>query len=85
METSNFIIFFVIIYLCIILPQRNAMRLRRVRAAKKRRKKEDTMKKKDWYEAPNMEIILYSNDDVIRTSNIGSEVGDGWDNEGWGE
>ena len=43
------------------------------------------MKEKDWYEAPNMEIILYSNDDVIRTSNIGSEVGDGWDNEGWGQ
>ena len=43
------------------------------------------MKKKDWYVALDIEIILYSNEDVIRTSNIQSEVGDGWDNEGWGE
>ena len=43
------------------------------------------MNEKGRYEAVNIEIILYSNDDVVRTSNIGSEVGGGWDNEGWGE
>ena len=43
------------------------------------------MKEKDWYVAPNIEIILYSNDDIVRTSNVESEVGGGWDNEGWGE
>jgi hypothetical protein len=43
------------------------------------------MKEKDWYVALDIEIILYSNEDVIRTSNIQNEVGDGWDNEGWGQ
>ena len=43
------------------------------------------MKKKNLYVAPNMEITLYSMDDVIRTSTIGSEVGGGWDSEDWGE
>ena len=43
------------------------------------------MKEKDWYVALDIEIILYSNEDVIRTSKIQSEVGEGWDNEGWGQ
>lgn len=43
------------------------------------------MNEKTCYVCPNIEIVLYSVDDVIRTSQIGSEVGDGWDNEGWGE
>lgn len=42
------------------------------------------MKENEWYVAPNIEIILYSNDDVVRTSNVGSEVGDAWDSV-WGE
>ena len=43
------------------------------------------MKEKDCYVAPNIEIMLYSTEDVVRTSPIGGEVGGGWDNEGWGE
>ena len=43
------------------------------------------MKEKDLYVVPNIEIILYSNEDVVRTSNISSEVGGGWDTDGWGE
>ena len=45
------------------------------------------MKKKDWYEALKVEIILYPEESIIRTSkedNVDSEVGDGWDTEGWG-
>ena len=42
------------------------------------------MKKNEWYVTPNIEIILYSNDDVVRTSDVSSEVGDGWDSA-WGE
>ena len=45
------------------------------------------MKKKDWYEALKVEIILYPEEDIVRTSfsdNVDSEVGGGWDNEGWG-
>lgn len=46
------------------------------------------MKKKDWYEALKVEVILYSEEDIVRTSlpdKVDSEVGGGWDNEGWGE
>jgi hypothetical protein len=46
------------------------------------------MKKKSWYEALKIEMILYSEEDIVRTSfpdKVDSEVGDGWDNEGWGE
>ena len=43
------------------------------------------MKEKDCYVAPNMEVILYSNDDVVRTSGIGEEVGGAWDSDAWGE
>ena len=43
------------------------------------------MNEKGCYVVPRIEIILCSVDDVIRTSQIGSEVGEGWDNEGWGE
>ena len=42
------------------------------------------MIEKDFYVAPNMEIILYSEDDIVRTSNVESEVGGGWE-EGWGK
>jgi hypothetical protein len=45
------------------------------------------MKQKDWYEALKIDIILYPEEDIVRTSkpdNVESEVGDGWDNEGWG-
>ena len=46
------------------------------------------MNKKDWYEALKVEIILYPEEDTIRTSKedfVKSEVGDGWDTEGWGQ
>ena len=41
------------------------------------------MKEKEWYAAPNIEIILYSTEDIVRTSGIDNEVGGGWD-EDWG-
>ena len=41
MTTSGYIIFFVILYLCIILPRQNAMRRMRVKLAKRRRNKEE--------------------------------------------
>lgn len=43
------------------------------------------MEEKNLYVAPNIDISLYSMDDVVRTSEIGREVGGGWDSEGWGE
>ena len=46
------------------------------------------MKKKSWYEALKKEMILYPEEDIVRTSfpdKVDSEVGGGWDNEGWGE
>ena len=43
------------------------------------------MKEKDWYVAPNIEIILYSTEDIVRTSTVTEEVGGGWDSAGWGE
>ena len=43
------------------------------------------MKEKGKYEAMNIEIILYSTEDIVRTSNIESEVGGAWDSAGWGD
>ena len=46
------------------------------------------MKKKSWYEALKIEMILYPEEDIVRTSfpdKVDSEVGGGWDTEGWGE
>ena len=43
------------------------------------------MNEKGCYAVPSIEIILYPVDDIVRTSRIDSEVGEGWDNEGWGE
>ncbi len=42
MNTSNYIIFFLILYLCVILPQQTAMRKLRLKRSKKRRSKEMT-------------------------------------------
>jgi hypothetical protein len=42
------------------------------------------MKKKDWYETLNIEIILYPEEDIVRTSkpdNVDSEVGEAWGSE----
>ena len=46
------------------------------------------MKQKEWYEALKVEVVLYLEEDIVRTSMpdyVDSEVGDGWDNEGWGQ
>ena len=46
------------------------------------------MKQKDWYETLKVEVILYPEEDIVRTSFadfVDSEVGDGWDTEGWGQ
>ena len=43
------------------------------------------MKEKCCYVALDIEIMLYPNEDVVRTSNVVYEVGGGWDSEGWGE
>ena len=45
------------------------------------------MIQKKFYETLEMEIILYSIEDIVRTSlvdNINSEVGGAWD-DAWGE
>ena len=46
------------------------------------------MEEKNLYVAPNIEFLLYSTEDIVCTSRpdgVSSEVGDGWDTEGWGE
>ena len=46
------------------------------------------MKQKEWYEALKVEVVLYLEEDIVRTSMpdyVDNEVGDGWDNEGWGQ
>ncbi len=43
MSTTNYVVFFLVIYLCIILPQQQALRQRRIKISRKRKNREENL------------------------------------------